>query len=323
MGRFQYYRRIASAYLAPRGTHLSFWHETPAENPRASVSQLGPYYMTFYAKADYAGPHDDAGIPMLDYRGKIGRQYNPIAIAQWGSGNYNRFTETCDRSRKLKFLAASDWLCHNLQPNSSGLMVWNHHFDWEYRSTLRSPWYSGLAQGQGVSLLLRAYRETANSKYQESARLAMEALQAPTDRGGVAFTDAHEDIWLEEYIVDPPTHILNGFLWALWGIYDHWLATQDVASYTLFKRATATLVRNLHAYDLGFWSLYEQSGTRLKMIASPFYHRLHIVQLRILHRMTGEDEFARVADRWESYTLSRMRRTRALVYKGAFKLCYY
>jgi len=170
---------------------------------------------------------------------------------------------------------------------------------------------------------LRAYRETANSKYQESARLAMEALQAPTDRGGVTFTDAHEDIWLEEYIVDPPTHILNGFLWALWGIYDHWLATQDVASYTLFKRATATLVRNLHAYDLGFWSLYEQSGTRLKMIASPFYHRLHIVQLRILHRMTGEDEFARVADRWESYTLSRMRRTRALVYKGAFKLCYY
>jgi heparosan-N-sulfate-glucuronate 5-epimerase len=323
LGRFQYYRRIASAYLAPRGTHLSFWHETPAQNPRASVSQLGPYYMRFYAKADYAGPHDDAGIPMLDYRGKIGRQYNPIAIAQWGLGNYNRFTETCDRSRKLRFLAASDWLCHSLQPNSSGFVVWNHHFYWEYRSTLRSPWYSGLAQGQGVSLLLRAYRETANRKYHEAARQAMDAFHAPTDRGGVTFTDTHGDIWLEEYIVDPPTHILNGFLWALWGIYDYWLATQDAAARTLFARATATLLRNLHAYDFGFWSLYEQSGTRLKMIASPFYHRLHIVQLRVLHSMTGEDEFARVADRWESYTLSRMRRTRALVYKGAFKLCYY
>jgi len=84
-----------------------------------------------------------------------------------------------------------------------------------------------------------------------------------------------------------------------------------------------TLLHNLDRYDLGFWSLYEQSGTRLPMVASPFYHQLHIVQLRIMHRLTGEDKFARVADRWESYGRSRSKRTRALCYKTAFKLCYY
>jgi hypothetical protein len=31
------------------------------------------------------------------------------------------------------------------------------------------------------------------------------------------------------------------------------------------------------------------------MVASPFYHQLHIVQLRVLHRLTGEDKFAQVA----------------------------
>ena len=41
------------------------------------------------------------------------------------------------------------------------------------------------------------------------------------------------------------------------------------------------------------------------MVASPFYHQLHIVQLRVMHRLTSEEEFARVADRWESYTRSR------------------
>jgi hypothetical protein len=84
-----------------------------------------------------------------------------------------------------------------------------------------------------------------------------------------------------------------------------------------------TLLENVEHYDLGFWSLYEQSGTRLKMVASPFYHQLHIVQLRIMHRLTGKNQFACVADRWESYGRSRAKRTRALCYKSAFKLCYY
>jgi hypothetical protein len=59
------------------------------------------------------------------------------------------------------------------------------------------------------------------------------------------------------------------------------------------------------------------------MVASPFYHQLHIVQLRVMHRLTGESQFARFADRWESYGRSRAKRIRALCYKSAFKLCYY
>jgi D-glucuronyl C5-epimerase C-terminus len=55
------------------------------------------------------------------------------------------------------------------------------------------------------------------------------------------------------------------------------------------------MLHNLDRYDLGLWSLYEQSGTRLPMVASPFYHQLHIVQLGVQHRLTGEDKFAQVA----------------------------
>ena len=123
--------------------------------------------------------------------------------------------------------------------------------------------------------------------------------------------------------MDTFTHILNGFIWAAWGVYDYFLATRDSSAQELFARTVQTLTRNLDRYDLGFWSLYEQSGTRLPMVASPFYHQLHIVQLRVMHRLTGEDKFARVADRWESYGRSRSKRTRALCYKSAFKLCYY
>ena len=321
--RLQYYRRIFSAYLVPGQSQLTFWHDTPQANPNSTTDKLGEYYMDFEAKADYSGHYDSHGIPMLDYHGQIGLRYNPIAIAQWGLGNHDLFYRTRGDERKEKFLKASEWLCNCLERNSRGVWVWNHHFDWEYRDTLKAPWYSGLAQGQGISLLVRAHRETGNPEYLRAAERAFASFLVPTENGGVTFTDERGNLWFEEYVVSPPTHILNGFMWAAWGVYDYFLATGDPGAQGLFHQAVQTLLENVERYDLGFWSLYEQSGTRLKMVASPFYHQLHIVQLRIMHRLTGKNQFACVADRWESYGRSSAKRTRALCYKSAFKLCYY
>ncbi|HLV88186.1 MAG TPA: D-glucuronyl C5-epimerase family protein [Candidatus Sulfotelmatobacter sp.] len=323
MPTFAYYRRIFSAYLLGGNSQLTFWHDHPAVNPRLTTTELGEYYMPFTEKADYAGPYDSSGVPQLDYRGAIGRQYNPIAIAQYGLGNYNLFRLTNDTERRRKFLLVADWLVSSLEKNPHGVEVWNHQFDWEYRDTLKAPWYSALAQGQGISVLVRAHQQSRDAKYLEVARRALDAFYKPIQAGGVAYTDDRGDLWFEEYIVSPPTHILNGFIWAVWGVYDYFLATQETPARDLFSRAVQTLLRNLDRYDLGFWSLYEQSGTRLPMVASSFYHKLHIVQLRMMHRLTAEDSFARVADRWERYTHSRANRTRALLYKSAFKLSHY
>ena len=323
MDRLRYYQRIFRAYLLPGNSHLTFWHEVPLANPKASRHELGEYYMGFEAKADYSGPYDHNGIPMLDYRGAIGLQYNPIAIAQWGLGNYNLFRRTSHHEARDKFLRASDWLIEYLEPNPQGVWVWNHHFDWEYRETLLAPWYSALAQGQGISLLLRAHAETEQSKYLEAAQRAFTSFLHPIESGGVTFTDAKGDLWFEEYIVSPPTHILNGLIWAAWGVHDYYLVTQNQTAKDLFDSVVTTLLNNLGRYDLGFWSLYELSGTRMRMVASPFYHRLHIVQLRIMYALTGVRNFAEFADRWESYCRSQANRTRALCYKTAFKLAYY
>lgn len=321
--RLTYYQRIFRAYLLPGKSQLTFWHDTPQENPRAKFDALGEYYMQFAEKADYAGLYDARGVPMLDYHGRIGAQYNPIAIAQYGLGNYDLFSHHQSAQRRAKFLSAADWLVTNLERNAHGIWVWNHHFDWEYRDTLKAPWYSGLAQGQGVSLLLRAHKATGDTRYWDAAQTAFQSLLLPVKDGGVLIVDDRGDTWIEEYLVDPPTHILNGMIWALWGVHDYVLASQEPAARHLFDRVVQTLTRNLPQYDLGFWSLYEQSGTRLKMVASPFYHRLHIVQLRIMHRLTGQEIFRDFSERWENYARSGIKRAAALCYKSAFKLCYY
>ena len=321
--RLQYYRRIFSAYLGTGKSQLTFWHETPTANPRLVSNRLGEYYMLFAEKADYNGVHDDAGIPMLDYRGTIGPQYNPIAIAQWGLANFNRYVSVRDATAEKKFLSASDWLRDNLERNSANIPVWHHHFDWEYRDTLKAPWYSGLAQGQGISLLLRAAAASGKNDYLDAAQAAFESLRRTTAEGGVLFVDEFQDVWIEEYIVTPPTHILNGFIWALWGVYDYSLTFPTSQARSLFSRCVETLTKNIARYDNGFWSFYEQSGTRLPMVASRFYHQLHIVQLRIMHQLTNLVVFAETADRWEGYSRNRMNRARALAHKSIFKLCYY
>src|SRR6202011_3670662 len=81
--RLRYLARIARVYARPSKGPLSFWHERPEIN-EAAFGDGREYFMRFQGKAAYAGPFDGAGVPLLDYRGDIGVQHNPIAIAQYG-----------------------------------------------------------------------------------------------------------------------------------------------------------------------------------------------------------------------------------------------
>ncbi|NQU87290.1 MAG: hypothetical protein HQ541_16170 [Mariniphaga sp.] len=321
--RINYLQRIFSAYLSHNNSQLTFWHGIPETNKNATIDKIGQYYMPFSYKTNYPGPFDKNGIPLLDYRGKIGKQYNPIAIAQYGLGHYNLYKQTKNRQNLDISIKQADWLISNLETNKYGVKTWMHHFDWEYRDTLKSPWYSALAQGNGISLLTRIYIETKGEKYLKTAQQALKSLYISVENGGVLSTDENNDHWLEETIVDPPTHILNGFLWTIFGIWDYYLLTEDQEAKTLFDKCIKTLKDNLQKFDVGFWSLYEQSGTKMKMLASLFYHSLHIVQLKILYKITNESVFEEYAKKWEKYKKNWFYKKIALVYKIIFKLFYY
>jgi hypothetical protein len=324
--KLDYFRRIFSAYFFKKSySQLSFWHETPKINEEAIFDgkTLASYYMTFSDKANYQGPFDENGIPLLNYQGKIGKQYNPIAIAQYGLAHYNLYKKSGNQNSRSIFLKQADWLVVNSERNKQGLEFWMHHFDFEYKKILKAPWYSALAQGQGVSLLSRAYFETKDKKYFLAAKKAFQSLLKDNNNGGVQYRDENNNVWLEEYIVDPPTHILNGFIWTLWGVYDYYLLTQDSEYKNLLDNCVKTLKKNLQKYDFGFWSLYDLSNQFLKNLASPFYHKLHIVQLEILAIMTGEKYFREIAEKWEDYQKNIFKKNLSLIYKSFFKIFYW
>ncbi len=320
-GRIAYLARIARVYANRSSGPLSFWYEQPTMNAAAFTGRQ--YFMTFQGKANYVGPFDDAGIPLLDYQGDIGRQHNPIAIAQYGLARFNRWCDTAADDDKSAWLRVATWLERELTPNHAGVPVWMHHFDWPYRQLLEAPWYSGLAQGNGLSMLVRAADATSDARFATAAHHAFESMQLDVSAGGVLVTDTRGRRWIEEYVVDPPSHILNGFIWAIWGVYDYarWSGSADAVR--LFDASVATVADALPEYDTGRWSLYELPAGGPPMIASRYYHELHIVQLRVLERLSRNVLFGTVADRWQRYLDSRVNRTRALVEKATFKLLHY
>lgn len=354
-GKWNYFRRIFKVYLTRDKGYLSFWHEEPAVSDGINTKELGPYYMTFADKANYDGPKDDNGIILFDYYFDIGRQYNPLAVAQYGLGHWNLYIKTGDKKHLRVAKTQADWLVDNLEQNEQGLWVWKHKFKWHYKQNLEPGWYSAHSQGTGISLLGRMYKETGEEKYLKTAGNAFVSLAKNIEDGGVEYVDNEGNTWLEEYLIESPTHILNGFLWALWGVWDFLLIVRYAREQKIlsnFSRAVysersqtksreveglpheeevlnlwnaciKTLEKNLHRYDVGFWSLYDLSKQKMKMIASPFYHKLHIVQLKVTHILSGEEAFKKYADKFAGYESKRSLRILAFVYKAIFKLFYF
>ncbi|MFH0780018.1 MAG: D-glucuronyl C5-epimerase family protein [Parcubacteria group bacterium] len=320
-----YYKRIFSAYFLNKNTgNLRFWHTEPRVNIDDKIANLNKYYLDYSAKTEYPGPFDANGVPMLNYFGTIGVQYNPDAIAQYALGVYEKNLEIKDEKLKKVFLNQAEWYVNNIQMREEGIGVFVYDFDFEYFKTLKKPWYTSLGQGHGISVLLRAYLLTNDSKYLETANTAFKSFEFSTKtNGGVRFTDENGDIWLEEAVVEPATHILNGFIWALWGIYDYWLITKETNALNLFNSCVDTIEKNLHRYDTGFWSRYDLAPTKIPCLASFYYHSLHIAQLKVMYLLTNRETFKNYAEKWERYKNKKFNRKLAFIIKAIFKLLYY
>jgi heparosan-N-sulfate-glucuronate 5-epimerase len=238
-----------------------------------------------------AVPKDSRGIVMNRYYWIRGAVYNPTTIAQWAISNYEYWLHTGDGRAKTEFLAHASWL------KDRGMDQYGRFpYRWSYPGRgLRAPWYSCMAQGIGMSVLLRAYNETGDGSYLAAAQRALRPMTIRTTSGGTAWTYRSE-LWLEEYPDRTVSHVLNGSIFGMYGVYDLVRVTGDPTARSVFARATGTLASHLGAYERRGSILYQTSGTNYAF----GYHYLHIRQLRSLGLITGDTRFTARADRWES-----------------------
>jgi hypothetical protein len=278
---------------------------------RVDQSRLRGYYIDFHPKtlSDATWPP-----PWLQ------EGYGYVKLAQVALGHFEDYVATGDAASFAFADSACAFLVAAQQPaGTPDEGGWRHGFAFVHRSELRPPWLSAMAQGQAASLLLRVYVETGRGELAESALLAMRPFERSAEQGGVTSTVGTR-LFAEEYPTVPGSHVLNGAVFALWGVRDVAETLNEPFVRRLHDDLLEGLVATLPQFDLGNWSRYDLHPQPPVNVASSFYHHLHISQLQALAGLYGDPVFSTFAARFAEYERRPLLRTAAFMRKVAFRL---
>ncbi|MCK5260578.1 MAG: hypothetical protein KAJ44_00180 [Thermoplasmatales archaeon] len=194
------------------------------------------------------------------------------------------------------------WLVNNIDQDGA----YRQNFTFPHYYNFPKPWIGGLCQGLAISALIKAYKKYDKKTYLDTAKKAFNCLNRDIEDEGCIFTDRKGEVWIEEYPVCP--HILNGFIYALFGIYDLYKETKNKEIKNLFDGSIQTITTNLKNYDMGFWSLYDLAE---KLPATEFYHTIHIKQLNALYKITGNEILQKYGTHWKNAANNSRYRSKA------------
>ena len=226
----------------------------------------------------------------------------PAALAQLALGWWERILDG-DPGAEEGFLDVCRLLEHaSVKEGESRLWFYRVRVP-KYR--MEPPWISALAQAQAASVFVRAYLRYGKERYREIAVEAIRPLVQKTRPTVVVRLPA--GLALEECPGDPASLILNGWVYATWGLRDVALGLGSETAARMLDDTSACLVAMLPRYDIGWWTRYSLFPYRLPDLAKPFYHRLHVVQMEIMSRLTGDSVFDHSAERWRGYDVPSKR----------------
>lgn len=272
---------------------------------------------SFSPGAPLAGYYNDLTGFAIRNRHSLTDAVNPVTVAQIGLGAW-QLSLSNDEWRPT-VLAAATWLSGHM--DDAGHLPYHAAMTHTYQ--LAPPWISAMAQGEAASFLLRAGRAFDAPELVGAAAEAVRSLLAP-DSAVVALTT--EGPVLQEYPTDPPAHVLNGWIFALWGLYDIACAGPTSvagAARMAFDQGVNALASRLAQYSLpGGWSRYDLRAEGPVHVASPFYHHLHIQQLTALGQLVDEPVFTETALRWQRARRNPLVMAGAVAGKMRFRMQY-
>lgn len=301
----------SSALKRKLGAFGGWWRFTLPIGSRVEWGATGGYYIDFTAKVE------EPRWPPAFVTGDRRPLY--VAITQWALGCYERFLAEEDERWLAAAQAAGDYLVAKQYRGGrldGGLF---HHTPYPHTFALRPPWLSGIAQGQAASLLVRLHRVDGSEALAEAARRMIGPLSVPAAEGGVqALLDGRP--FPEEYPTNPPSHVLNGGIFGLWGLRDVGVALDDPESTRAFEAGLEALVGGLPRWDLGHWSRYDLFPHPVSNVATVAYHELHINQLRAMAAVAPHPRLETTAARFARYAEARRNYVRALAEKVLFRV---
>ena len=228
----------------------------------------------------------------------------PTTIFQYGLGCYDLILLDCKPEYISQFKKCVVWAVENQDENGG--------WDVAAFAGIDSP-YGAMAQAEGCSLLLRAYMYYNDEEYLKCAKRAIDLMLTPTNDGGTAVYE-ESDLVLLEFTNCLP--VLNGWIFALFGLYDYSIVTEEREYKAKLLQTIRTLKRRINEYDNGYWSKYDVGNS----VASPFYHKLHICQLEAMSLIDNDSIWSEYKIKFENYQNNYMNCSYAFCIKAIQKL---
>jgi heparosan-N-sulfate-glucuronate 5-epimerase len=267
--------------------------------------ELGPYYQDlkqaiYHFDNNNLGRFDEKGIPYLVEKER--NYYNAVYVIQYALIQFEfLYLNDKPEEREKTIQSCVSWLVEHAEHYHDSI-VWrseeNHHYN------LKKGWVSAMYQGQAISLLLRAYQHFGDKTYLDISQKVFGFFKYDFKEGGVRRIDKNGNLWFEEYPTDPPSFVLNGFIYTMFGILDFYRVTKNVEAKKLFDDCVETLKINLPKYHRFYWSVYDQLK---KELVSYYYQKnVHIPLMKIMHSLTQEEIFALYTKKWEKQLNSQI-----------------
>ena len=273
------------------------WRDRPTRWENVSPS-TGPYRLNAAGEYLY---YPDGGSVGYDH---------PVGQAQFGLGCLASYRTETDAARKAVFLTRARAQAERLiaqHVENRGAWWFPYGFDFTHAVhsgvDYQAPWYSGMAQGEILSLFVQLAELDATStedraRYMAAADGTLASLQVADDGyPWVVNTNASGYLWIQEYPGATPgagDYTYNGMVFAMFGLYDYARATGSEAAADLYDACATTIARYFPLLRNPKWhSFYCQTHR----IPAPTYHQHHINLFTQLHRQTGSPDFAEAVDR--------------------------
>ncbi len=235
------------------------------------------YFIDFSEKAIYPFENKN-GIPIINLKG-IDYEFS-ITILNYGLG----LIDLDHNNNRAKINLIYNWIELNMSKNG-GIK----NLTPLPRYGLENGWYSCLTQGLALSFIARCINHKIVSKTR--ALPVLDLVFEFMKRSEINQMTKHGEI-LQEF-ESSETSVLNGYIFGIYGLYDYGLIKGD---FDFFKSHINTLKNILSKYQLpGGWSYYSLKG----VVASRFYHRLHINMLKSLFVITNDVYFKNLSQTWE------------------------
>jgi len=240
------------------------------------------YYVDFSKKAYWKGPTSEDGIPLLLVPRLERHIQFPGMVIQYGLGSLEAFIQTGDQKYLDRADGVAVWLEKNVNPE---FYYRNYFLELEPQDSYYSD-NSAMTQGLAMSFLLRVLQCRNEGDPSGKITALVQGLyrnmcKSITD-GGTAVYGEDGTVYFCETCSHHKTQILNGWIFAIFALFDYQRHFKDADSAALLEKTMQTLEARIGFFirDNG-WSYYDD----MSRLCSPIYQNLHIDLLEALCRL--------------------------------------